>query len=283
MAINKPLQQAIGIAPGSVATIRIPPEALTMIGAKLIFAGTTFTKSHIDRVRVKVGARVIWDVTGPQLNAINNYKNGADSARTMLIDFTERTQAIFPVKEIGGLDLMALAAVGEVFLEIYINAAAVAPAMSATGYFEQQQGNPMVLKLVPFTFTTNASGRFTLPLNLRGSLLKRVWLFYTGTAWTAVANGNVNRMEVKKNGVVMFDQADLDNRFDQVHFKKVPQPGLYCIDFIMDDNHDAQVTTIRNANGVQVYDTFEFNAYITDAAGASVTALAEVIDTPTNL
>lgn len=281
--INKPLQQAIGVAPGSVATIRIPPEALTLVGAKLIFGGTTFTKAHIDRVRVKVGARVIWDMTGAQINAVNNYKNGADSARTMLLDFIERTQAIFPVKEIGGLDLMALAAVGEVFLEIYIAAGAVAPTLQATGYFEQQQGNPMVLKFVPFTFTTNASGRFTLPLNLRGALLKRLWIFYSGTGWTGAANGNVSRMEVKKNGVVMFDQYDLDNRFDQVQYKKVPQAGLYVVDFIVDDNHDAQVTTIRNANGVQVYDTFEFNAFITDAAGAQVTAIAEVIDTPTNL
>lgn len=283
MAINKPLQQAIGVAAGSIATIRIPPEALTLVGAKLILGGTTFDKTKIDKIRVKVGARVIWDITGAQINAINNYKGGADVARTLLLDFTERTQAIFPVKEVGGLDLMTLAAVGEIFLEITINAAAVAPTIQAFGYFEQQQGNPMVLKLVPFTWTTNAAGRFTLPLNLRGALVKRLWIFYSGTGWTANANGNCSRMEVKKNGVVMYDQYDLDARFDQVQYKKVPQAGLYVVDFIVDDNHDATVTTIRDQNGVQVYDTFEFNAYITDAAGAQVTAVAEVIDTPTNL
>jgi hypothetical protein len=283
MAINKPLQQAIGVAAGSIATIRIPPEALTLVGAKLVLGGTTFDKTKIDKIRVKVGARVIWDITGAQINAINNYKGGADVARTLLLDFTERTQAIFPVKEVGGLDLMTLAAVGEIFLEITINAAAVAPTIQAFGYFEQQQGNPMVLKLVPFTWTTNAAGRFTLPLNLRGALVKRLWVFYSGTGWTAATNGNCSRMEVKKNGVVMYDQYDLDARFDQVQYKKTPQAGLYVVDFIVDDNHDATVTTIRDQNGVQVYDTFEFNAYITDAGGAQVTAVAEVIDTPTNL
>lgn len=281
--INKPLQQAIGVAPGSVATIRIPAEALTLVGIKLALSGTTFDKTKIDRVRVKVGARVIWDLTGAQINAQNNYKGSNDSARVLMLDFTERTQAIFPVKEVGGLDLMTLAAIGEVYLEIYINAGAVSPILYAFGYFEQQQGNPIVLKHVPFTFTTNAAGRFTLPLNLRGALLKRVWLFFTGTAWTGAANGNVNRVEVKKNGVVMFDQTDLDNRFDQTNFKKIPQAGLYCIDFIVDDNHDAAVATVRNQNGVQIYDTFEFNAYIGDAAGAQVIAVAEVLDTPTNL
>jgi hypothetical protein len=281
--INKPLQQAIGVAPGQIATLRIAPEQLTLVGIKLALSGTTFDKTKIDRVRVKVGARVIWDLTYAQLNAINNYKNGADSARVLLIDFTERSQAIFPVKEVGGLDLMSLVAIGEVFLEIYINAAAVGPIINATGYYEQAQGNAAVLKFVPFAWSTNAAGRFTLPLNLRGALMKRVWIFYSGTNWTALANGNVSRVEVKKNGVVMFDQTDLDNRFDQVQFKKVPQAGLYVIDFIVDDNHDAHVTTIRNTQSGQVYDAFEFNAYLTDAGGGQVTAVAEVLDSPTNL
>jgi hypothetical protein len=281
--INKPLQQAIGVAPGQIATLRIAPEQLTLVGIKLALSGTTFDKTKIDRIRVKVGARVIWDLTYAQINAVNNYKNGADSSRVLLLDFTERTQAIFPIKEVGGLDLMSLVSIGEVFIEIYINAAAVGPVITGTGYYEQSQGNAAVLKFVPFAWSTNAAGRFTLPLNLRGALLKRLWIFYTGTAWTALANGNCSRVEVKKNGVVMFDQTDLDNRFDQVQYKKVPQAGCFVVDFIVDDNHDAHVTTIRNTQSGQVYDAFEFNAYLTDAAGGQVTAVAEVLDTPTNL
>lgn len=281
--INKPLQQAIGVAAGQIATLRIAPEQLTLVGIKLALSGTTFDKTKVDRIRIKIGARVVWDLTMAQINAINNYKNGADNLKYILLDFTERTQAIFPVKEVGGLDLMQLVSIGEVFVEIYINVAAVGPIISGTGYYEQSQGNQAVLKFVPFAWSTNAAGRFTLPLNLRGALVKRVWVFYSGTAWTALANGNCSRLEVKKNGVVMFDQTDLDNRFDQVQFKKVPQAGLYCIDFIMDDNHDAHVTTIRNTQNGQVYDSFEFNAYLTDAGGGQVTVVAEVLDTPTNL
>lgn len=280
---NKPLQQAVGVAPGQIATIRIPPEEFTLVGMKLALSGTTFDKTKIDRVRLKVGARVIWDVTYAQLNAINNYKNGADSLKYLLIDFTERSQAIFPVKEIGGLDLMSLAGVGEVFLEVYINATAVAPVITGIGYFEQRQRNPLVMKLVPFSVTQTASGRVVLPVNLRGSLLKRLWIFYSGTAYTATTNGNVNRLEAKKNGIVFFDQTDLDNRFDQAHFKKVPQPGLYVMDCLIDDNHDAHITTMRNTESGQVYDTFEFNAFLSDAGGASMTVVAEVLDTVTNL
>lgn len=280
---NKPLQQATGVAAGQIATLRIAPEEFTLVGIKLALSGTTFDKTKIDRVRVKVGPRVIWDLTYAQINSINNYKNGADNLKYLLLDFTERTQAIFPVKEVGGLDLMSLVSIGEVFIEMYINASAVGPVINATGYYEARQANPIVQKFVPFSFAQAVSGRFTLPLNMRGALIKRLWLFYSGTNWTASANGNINRVEVKKNGIVMFDQYDLDNRFDQSQFKKVPQAGLYVVDFLIDDNHDAHVTTVRNSQSGQVYDAFEFNAYLGDAGGAQVTAIAEVLDTVTNL
>ena len=280
---NKPLQQAVNVAAGQVATLRIAPEEFTLVGLKLALSGTTFDKTKIDRVRIKVGPRVIWDLTGDQINKINNYKNAADNSKYLLIDFTERTQAIFPVKEIGGLDLMTLIPVGEVFVEIYINATAVAPAINAIGYFEMRQRNPILLKMVPFNFVQSASGRFTLPVNLRGALIKRVWLFYSGSNWTGTVNGNVERVEVKKNGIVMFDQTCLDNRFDQNQFKKVPQANTFCIDFIIDDNSDAHITTVRNTQSGAIYDSFEFNAYLKDAGGGTVVALAEVLDTPTNL
>lgn len=280
---NKPLQQAQSVNPGQIATIRIAPEEFTLVQIKLALSGTTFDKTKIDRVRLKVGARVIWDLTYAQIQAINNYKGGADNLKYLLLDFTERTQAIFPIKEIGGLDLMTLVPIGEVYLEIYINAGAVAPVINGTGYYEQRQRNPVVSKYVPFSVTQTAAGRFTLPLNLRGALIKRLWLFYSGTNYTATTNGNVNRVEVKKNGVVMFDQTDLDNRFDQSQFKKTPQANTFVVDFLIDDNHDAHVTTVRNTESGQVYDAFEFNTYLSDAGGSSITAVAEVLDTVTNL
>jgi hypothetical protein len=280
---NKPLQQAQSVNPGQIATIRIAPEEFTLVGIKLALSGTTFDKTKIDRIRLKVGSRTIWDLTYAQIQAINGYKGGADNLKYLLLDFTERTQAIFPIKEVGGLDLMTLIPIGEVFLEIFINAGAVGPIINGTGYYEQRQVNPIVCKFVPFSVTQTAAGRFTLPLNLRGALIKRLWLFYSGTNYTGTTNGNVNRVEVKKNGVVMFDQSCLDNRFDQSQFKKVAQANTFVVDFLIDDNHDAHVTTVRNTQSGQVYDSFEFNTYLSDAGGSSITAVAEVLDTVTNL
>lgn len=284
MSISKPLAAPLNIAPGQTAILTVPTENLTLIGLKFILTGTTFDKTKIDSVRVKLGTRVLWDLTYAQINSINNYKNAADNTKYLYLDFVERDQAIFPVKEVGGLDLYALLSTGVVTVELKVNGAAVAPKIAVTGYYEQSQGNPVVLKYVSTTAATNASGKFTLPLQFKGAVIKRLYLFFSGTAWAAATDGNVTRVEVKKNSVVCFDEMDTDNRFTQVHNKKVPQAGMYVVDFIVDNNHDAQITSARRLdNGAYVYDAFEINTFLLDAAGAAFTIIAEVLDAPENL
>ncbi|BEV15571.1 major capsid protein P2 [Herbaspirillum sp. DW155] len=282
--INFPLQQPVNVAAGAVATLRIPAGGTqTLVGIMLALSGTTFTKAHIAAIKVKIGPRLMWDLTIAQLNAINNYKGNADQAGFLYLDFTERDQAIFPVKEVGGIDLTAALPVGDVIVEITILGTAVAPKIDATGFFEPSQNNPLVLKLLNFPASSAVGGKVTLPLSFRGALLKRLHHQYAGTNFTASANGNINRVEVKKNGQVIWDQTCLANRFLQVQQKKAPQAQFYITDFILDNNHDAHVTTVSNvANGTaQVYDTFEVNAYLT--AADSVNTVVEVLDAITNL
>jgi hypothetical protein len=282
--ISKPLAAPLNIAPGQTAILTVPTEALTLTGLKFILTGTTFDKTKIDSVKVKLGTRTLWELTYAQINSINNYKNAADNAKYLYLDFVERDQAVFPVKEIGGLDLYALLSVGVVTVELKVNATAVAPSIAVTGYYEQAQGNPVVLKYVSFTAATNASGKFTLPVQFKGAILKRLYLFFTGTAWSAAVDGNVQRVECKKNSMVFFDEYDTDNRFIQLHYKKVPQAGMYVVDFIVDNNHDAQITTARRLdNGAYVFDSFEVNTFLKDAGGAAFTIIAEVLDSPENL
>lgn len=281
---NKPLQALTNVAANSVATLRIPPENLTLTQIVFFLSGTVFSTALIDRVKVKVGSRVLWDLTGAQLLAINAYKGGTANTAMLMLDFTEKKQAIFPVKEVGGLDLMALLPHGEVFVELTIGAA-TAPAIEAFGYFTPGQGNPIVLKYLPYSYSTSVAGKFTLPIQARGALMKRMWLPYAGADWGAAADGNLNRLEIKKNGLVIHDQTCRENRFMQAQYGKVPQSKYYVADFVIDDNHDAHVQTQRDVMSggqkVTVYDNFEFNAYFT--AADSVTPILEVLDLPNNL
>ena len=283
MAINYPLQQPVNVASGAVATLTIPTGGkLTLTGIFLALSGTTFTKANITAVKVKIGPRLIWDLTIAQLNAINNFKGNADNANFLYLDFAERDQDNFPQKEIGGIDLFQAMSVGNVIVEITIAGSAVAPKIDAFGFFEPTQGNPVVLKYLNYPSSSAVGGKVTLPLQFRGALVKRVWTFYAGANWAAGANGNVNRMEVKKNGQVIYDATCLAARFIQAQYKKTPQANLLVTDFIVDNNPQAQVTTITDAgNGVKTYDQFEFNAYLT--ASDSLNNVVEAIDLITNL
>lgn len=285
--INKPLPTVDNVAPGVTATVKIEPENLTLLGVLLRLGGTTFDKTKIEWIKVKVGSKTIWDVTMAQLNKINGYKNSFDNSAYVLLDFVERDQALFPVKEAGGLDLMALLSLGKVVVEVRIAATAVAPTIDAYGYYSRNQGNPWVLKYLRTPFSRSAAGDPVLPTQFRGAVLKRLGLDYTGTNWGATTDGNVKRVEVKKNGFVIFDQTCRDARLLQTHNKKVPQANMFMVDFIVDNNHDAHVATIRRektaAGAIDVYDNFEVKATLTDAGGSNIDIISEVLDSVTNL
>lgn len=283
MAFNKTLPTVENVVAGLTATVKIPIEPLTLLGVLLRLGGTTFDKTKIDWIKVKVGTKTIWDLTMAQINKINNYKNSFDNSAFVLLDFTERDQALFPVKEVGGLDLMPLLATGQVIIEIRISGTAVAPTIDATGIYSREQGNKWIKKFKREPYSRASAGEPVLPTQFRGAQIERVWLDYTGTNWGAAADGNVKRVEIKKNGYTIFDRTCRENRIMQSHFKKVPQANMYVIDFLEDNNHDAHVQTISTVNDVAVYDNFEFKATLTDAGGANIDVISEVLDTIDNL
>jgi hypothetical protein len=284
MAFNKPLQAFQNVAANATATLRIPPEPLTLVGIAFELAGTTFTTANISSVRVKIGPKTAIDLTGAQLLAVNAYKGEAiSSTARFYLDLTEQDQAIFPQKEVGGYDLMSLLPFGEVTVEVAIGAA-TAPQLTAFGVFTPRQNNPMILKMLPFSFPATVAGRNTLPLNLRGALIKRLFAGYAGTDWTASANGNLTRLEVKRNGLVIHDMGCLTWRSLQSRARpaRSPQGRYYVYDPCLDDNPAGYLTTVDEVQrGVFIPAPIEVNAYTT--AADTVTVVAEVLDLPGNL
>lgn len=284
---NKPLLAFQNVAANATAIARIPPEPLTLNGIVLELGGTSFTTANISTLRVKVGPKTFVDLTGAQLIAMNAYKGEAiSSTARIMLDFTEQDQGDFPAKEIGGYDLMSLVPYGEVTCEVSIGAAA-APTLAGFGIFTPSQGNPLVKKLLPFSFPATVAGRNTLPLNLRGALIQRLYVGYAGTDWTASANGNVNRLEVKRNGLVVHDLGCLTMRSLQSRMRpaRSPQSRYYVFDPGLDDNRAGYITTVDQLGSGQAARympaNLEINAYCT--AADTCTVLAEVLDLPGNL
>jgi hypothetical protein len=80
--------------------------------------------------------------------------------------------------------------------------------------------------------------------NPHGALVQRLYVFYTGTDWTASADGNVKQIRVKKNAVPVFDEVNcLDNRFIQQEYRKTPQSRCFVVDFVVDNNASGALVT----------------------------------------
>jgi hypothetical protein len=267
-------------APAGAGTIiiKVPHYQLTLTRIMLALSGTSFLKTHITDIRVKLGTRVVWSVTtvngrsgGTIVDLIQQYKGIAAAAGFLTIDFSERDAVDVVGKEIGGYDMSVLT--DDITIEIVV-AGATAPVMTATGFFTPPQGNKLVQKLVYVPASTTSAGKFPVALPIKGSLLKRVYVFYNGTDWGATTNGNVYQVEVKKNGGTIFELSDLEARWEQAEYRKVPQSKMFVADFIDDNLQSGMVVT---ADAVSL----EFNPWLTAADTLGV--FLEIIDSPYNV
>jgi hypothetical protein len=174
----------------------------------------------------------------------------------------------------------------DLYLEVDVSGAAVGPTLYVMGYFtppqgDVKQGDPnsyqqLVQKYVRVNFQANGTGgtRNQLPFDPKGAIVKRAFVNYTGTDWTTSADGNLTKIEAKKNGGVVHELGCLDNRFVQQVYRKTPQSKYYVVDFIPDNNLSG---ALRSADAKAM----EWNCFLT--AADNLTAVFDVLDKPYNL
>ncbi|SRR6266567_2857544 len=279
--IHNRLPEFNQVSAGKTSQLRIPAYQLTLKRMQLRFGGTLMNAGLINEIRLKLGTSTRWSASGAQLLGINGYKAIAAGALFLPLDFSERDFRSILGEEIGGWDLALLN--DPLYLEVDIGAGASAPTMYANAWFTPPQIDPnkkdqgqLVQKYVRATFQANAIGntRNQLPFDPKGALIKRVFLTYTGTDHTPSADGNLNKLEVKKNGGVVWEQTCLDARESQFEYDKVPQSKTYVADFTLDNNLSGALKT-ADAQAL------EFNAFLT--AADQITAIFDVLDKPYNL
>lgn len=353
------------VVAGRTATLEIPRYALTWLGAVLQLGGTTFTKALIDNVRLVLGTKTLWEVTGTELDEINTYKRGkAATANWLHIDFTQPGNKEMGGEFIGGYSMEQLPQGQRLVLEVDINSSASAPTLVAKGYWGPPQDNTLITKFIKTRHPFSASGRQKLPLELAPARVLRMYQRYAagadicGTSATSVAgatntgngvmgaitasagakvgvhhfvcvepgtnvgnfahfdpdglivgrmtvaaaysnaglaftladgstdfvagdfftvtvpdnaNGNVQRVEVRKDGRVMWDMECADARRLQVDYGRKPVSRMYVVDFIADQHTDGLLIT-DGAKLLEVHSTL--------GAADTITQIAEVLDEP---
>jgi hypothetical protein len=282
-----------GLAFGTRATLEIPREPNSALLGIQMQLGGTLTKATISEIVVRIGSRVVWGpITGAQLDAINAFRGATVNASFLTIDFRERDGLSFVAQDIGGIDMGQLGN-ERVFVEVVNTLGAGSPTISAEGFWGPRQylrgeddaakkGDPagtdreeqFMAKILRTVVPSGGGTRLNWQPDFRGALVKRLHFFYTGTDWTAGANGNLNRVEVRQRGRFLHDRIEcLSNRYGLQNYGRVPQSRVYHVDFTMDNQLNKAIDTRRGNPDVTLDLT----------AADTVTCFAEVLDAPRNL
>lgn len=247
------------------ATVNLP---VGMSYNKIILAlgGTTFTKSMITGIRVKLNGKIIINAVGSRLDLINQYRGLAASAGFLTIDLTEPRAKTMAEQYIGNINTAK--GVSSLTIEVDISGA-TAPTLDSYAELGPPAPLGVLAKHIPFTASFAASGKFPMKLidiTNRGALIKRVHFAH---------GGNLTQLEVKKNGIVIWDNVlAAVNTFWQGEYQKTAQTNLYSYDPCADNNY---------ANAIKTADAtaLEFNP--TFSAADTVTAVVEVLDVLSNM
>lgn len=247
------------VVANGVATVSLPVGM--SYNRILLQLGGTFTKSMITDIKVRLNGKVIFQNTGARLDLINTYRKRGVSANFLVIDFVEPGAKDMAEQYIGNINTAQ--GVSSLTMEVTI-AGATAPTLDSWAEVGPPAPLGVVSKQLLFTTSFGGSGKFPFKLidvANRGAIVKRVHFAH---------GGNVQALEVKKNGIVIHDNVTTAvNTFYQADYNKTAQTNLYTYDPCVDDNY-------TNAVKTQDMVSLEFN--LTTGAADTVTAVIEVLD-----
>lgn len=211
----------------------------TLNNLQLQLGGTAFTKAMITLFELKANAKTIFVGSGTQIDKINAYRGITTDAAFLDISFEDLTGLDQLDRFVGSLDTSV--GIANLTSEVTI-AGATAPTLSARLHEAAPQVSAdgksvpfagLIAKTLRYPFNIASGGE--LPLSFpfgpkSGAIIKRVHVF----------NTNMTGAVVKEDSTVVHESTKAQNEYDQIRFGRVPQAGMYTIDFVKDGN-------VRNA------------------------------------
>lgn len=224
------------------STSRLWPNTLEYIALVL---GGTFTKANISQIKVRFGTKIVWDITGAQLNSMNLFEGRPGTATVLILPFANSRARHLEQQYIGAPDFGALG-IRKVDIEVSVSGATdpitleawaeVAPPKLLTPaqnlLFRAMLRQPLApnAALVDYPFAINYG-------QAGGSLLRRMHFF----------SALVTKLKIKRDGLDFFEDISLalnnaildENGWD-------PQASIFTFNAAEDDNEMKSLTSIRN-------------------------------------
>lgn len=248
------------VAAAGVASVSLP-VGMSYNRIVLALGGGAFTKAMITDIKTRVNGKVVFQNSGSRLDLMNTFRGLTASAAFLTVDFTEPRAKDMGEEYIGNINTAK--GVSSVTMEVTI-AGATTPTLDSYS----ELGPPAALAVIAkqILFTTSFAGAGKFPFKLidvanRGAILKRVHFAHTGA---------VTALEVKKNGIVIFDNIPVAvNTFYQGEYQKTAQANLYTWDPCLDNNY---------SNAVKTADMVSLEFNLTTSGADTVTAVVEALD-----
>ena len=253
-------------------------RGMSVHGLVFVQGGTTFTKAHLTKIRIGAGGKnFVNDMTGSQLQDLNDYDGFADTASHVFFWFGDPTARTIRGQHLGDLDLSIHA--GPLEIEAAIGAATaptlqvwaiVGPPKREMGLGFNDAEAATVRAFIRTVITeSGAVSRKAVGLGLgssAGSRIRKLGFFHA----------NLSSVEYKKQGIVKHeDLADALNDAIQADMGRVPQAGLYVVDRIVDGNQGEAESTVRRDGS-----PWNQQVLLTTSAGDTITAFADVHTLP---
>ena len=239
----------------------------------LRLGGGVFSKAMISSIQLKANGKVIFDSTGPAVDARMQYRGHAANVAFLTLDFTERFARTKMALLAGVLDTTL--GIKNLRLEVTI-AGATTPTLTGSAEVCLPQDTPEFVNLRPLiarvhrnTFGVTGAGTFLLPIphldpNQGGSVFKRI----------ALLSANCTGIRIERNGIQeMTVGSAAENNARQVEYGRATQAGLFVADFMLDGLQEDRLLDTRQALGCNlaaVYGTF--------SGAETVTVESEVLE-----
>jgi hypothetical protein len=248
------------VAASGVASVSLP-VGMSYNRVILALGGGSLTKAMITDIKVRVNGKVVLQNTGTRLDLINTFRKRGTNAAYLVIDFTEPDAKDMFEQYLGNINTAQ--GVSSITIEVTI-AGATTPTLDSYSELGAPAPLGVIAKQLLFTNSFGGAGKFgfkIIDVANRGAIIKRVHFNHTG---------NLTALEVKKNGIVIFDNIPTAvNTFYQLDYNKVAQTNLYTFDPCLDNNYTNSIKT-------QDMVSLEFN--LTTGAADTVTACVEALD-----
>lgn len=237
MSVGKLIRKGLpfsNVVNSGVATANITPgRALELVRLKL--GGTTFTKAMVSAVKLKANGKVILEASGSDLDKMNAYRGVTTEAAFLDLAFYDHRMASELDRTVSTFDTSA--GIANITAEVTIagaNAPQLEMILTESGPQKAKMGQSApyagyLAKYLQYPFNLSTGGRLavTVPFGPQnGAIIKRVHVF----------QANMTGATVKQDGLVIHESLKAENENEQKRNGRVPQAGMYTIDFCTEGN-----------------------------------------------